>query len=185
MVSSFTSGLVHKAKATDSREGAQWGAQCETEEAPKLLACLVNLSKGKIHTLSEDGVAVIGRSSSCEIILNDDATVSRRHASISMIGTEFYLHDLGSRNGTVVNGELVQNNRIKLNPEDTVQIGKTTYAFSPVGITEALYGSPIKDVTLRSRVSLATKAARSLLGDIFKPVTKSDSLTLDAIPVRK
>ena len=178
----FTNGLNNKAKATDSREDAQRSA---SDEEPKLLACLVNLSKGKIHTLSEEGVAVIGRSSSCDIVLDNDATVSRRHASIAMIGTEFYLHDLGSRNGTVVNGELVQNNRVKLKPEDTVQVGKTTYAFSPVGITEALYGSPIKDVTIKSRVSLATKAARSLITDVFKPMSKPRDLTLDAVPVRK
>jgi pSer/pThr/pTyr-binding forkhead associated (FHA) protein len=178
----FTNGLVNKARAIDSREDAHRMAQ---GEEPKLLACLVNLSKGKIHTLSEEGVIVIGRSSSCDIVLDNDATVSRRHASIAMIGTEFYLHDLGSRNGTVVNSELVQNNRVRLQPEDTVQIGNTTYAFSPVGITEALYGSPSKDVTVKSRVSLATKAARSLLTDVFKPISKPADLTLDAASLRK
>jgi hypothetical protein len=114
------------------------------EEAPKLLACLVNIEKGKIHTLTEEGLS-IGRASSCDILINTDATVSRRHAVVKMIGNEFYLEDLDSRNGTTVNGETIKNTKIKLMPDDQIQIGKTAYVFSPVGLSEALYGSSLKD----------------------------------------
>ena len=162
-------GLIHKEDERMTARSANWGT--ELHESPKLLACLVNLSKGKIHTLSENEIS-IGRSSVCEIVLNDDATVSRRHAVITMIGGDFYLQDLGSRNGTVVNGEIVKNTRMKLKPEDKVSIGKTCYAFSPIGISEALYGSQIKEITVKSRVALSSNAARQIVADVLGSVKK-------------
>jgi hypothetical protein len=49
---------------------------------------------------------VIGRSSSCEVVLGDD-TVSRRHAQLRFEDGRWLLRDLGSSNGTYVNGRLV------------------------------------------------------------------------------
>ena len=47
--------------------------------------------------------STIGRSSDCEVSL-DVAAVSRRHAEVIRRGTDFIVEDLGSRNGTYVNG---------------------------------------------------------------------------------
>jgi serine phosphatase RsbU (regulator of sigma subunit)/pSer/pThr/pTyr-binding forkhead associated (FHA) protein len=47
--------------------------------------------------------AVIGRHPECDVVL-DVAAVSRQHAVISKRDGQFYLEDLGSRNGTYVNG---------------------------------------------------------------------------------
>ena len=155
---------------------ANWVGQDDklnSQNAPKLLACLVNLEKGKIHTLSEDEI-VIGRSSACEILINTDATVSRRHAIVTMSGGEFYLQDLGSRNGTSINGETtVKNSRVKLSPDDQISIGNTIYVFSPIGISEALYGSQLKEITFKSRVDLSSKAARKLVTDLINSIKKS------------
>jgi pSer/pThr/pTyr-binding forkhead associated (FHA) protein len=164
------------------------GENKAVEQTPKLLACLVNLDKGKIHTLTEEELS-IGRSTSCDILINTDATVSRRHALVKMIGTEFYLEDLGSRNGTSVNGELVKGTKIKLNPDDQIHIGKTVYVFSPVGISEALYGSPLKDLPpseprkglsglVESVVSTALKLPRAFS-------STDDTIQAKAVPKRK
>jgi hypothetical protein len=48
----------------------------------------------------------IGRSSACQIVLADD-TVSRRHAELRFEDGRWLLRDLGSSNGTFVNGRLV------------------------------------------------------------------------------
>jgi hypothetical protein len=53
-----------------------------------------------------EGSFVIGRSSSCDLAL-DDALVSRRHVSIRLQGEEVVVEDLGSRNGVLVNGTRV------------------------------------------------------------------------------
>jgi hypothetical protein len=49
---------------------------------------------------------VIGRSSSCQLVLGDD-TVSRRHAELRFEDGRWLLRDLGSSNGTYVNGRWI------------------------------------------------------------------------------
>ena len=46
----------------------------------------------------------IGRDTACEVTLPGDFTVSRVHAVITLDGDGLAIEDLGSRNGTVVNG---------------------------------------------------------------------------------
>jgi len=59
----------------------------------------------KIQLDSE--LALIGRASSNDIIV-DDAEVSRQHAGIRGDRNGHWIKDLGSRNGTFVNGELLE-----------------------------------------------------------------------------
>ena len=82
-------------------------------------------SGGRRHEL-DDRVVVIGRSSGCDITV-DDANVSRRHAEIRPEDGAYWIVDLGSTNGVTVNGERVE--RARLAPEDTVLLGTTEVRF--------------------------------------------------------
>jgi pSer/pThr/pTyr-binding forkhead associated (FHA) protein len=62
----------------------------------------------------------IGRSSACEIVLGDD-TVSRRHAELRYEDGRWLLRDLGSSNGTYVNGRLVTEAEVRRG--DVVHLG--------------------------------------------------------------
>src|SRR4051794_17613032 len=55
---------------------------------------------------------VIGRSSDLDMVLVEDM-VSRKHAKISTMGNQITIQDLGSTNGTFVNGEKVKKMRLK------------------------------------------------------------------------
>jgi pSer/pThr/pTyr-binding forkhead associated (FHA) protein len=55
---------------------------------------------------------VIGRSSELDMVLIEDM-VSRRHASIGLNGDEISIADVGSTNGTFVNGEKIKKARLK------------------------------------------------------------------------
>jgi len=63
------------------------------------------------------GRLVIGRGSDCDLVL-DEAEMSRRHAVIENSGDGIYLRDLGSANGTFVNG--VQVRDAILHPDDQI-----------------------------------------------------------------
>ena len=63
------------------------------------------------------GRLVIGRGSDCDLVL-DEAEMSRRHAVIENSGDGIYLRDLGSANGTFVNG--VQVRDAVLHPDDQI-----------------------------------------------------------------
>jgi pSer/pThr/pTyr-binding forkhead associated (FHA) protein len=52
------------------------------------------------------GEITLGRSRYCTVIV-DNATTSRQHAAIRVQGDVVTLYDLGSRNGTLVNGERI------------------------------------------------------------------------------
>jgi two-component system, cell cycle response regulator len=64
--------------------------------------------------------ATIGRHPGCRIVV-DDAGVSRQHATISSIGDQLFIEDLGSRNGTFIEGERIV--RAPLSDGCLVQIG--------------------------------------------------------------
>jgi hypothetical protein len=77
---------------------------------------------GHEWALSERGRWTIGRSSGCEIPLLDD-TVSRRHAEIAVRAGICLVRDLGSCNGTRLNGRFVT--RARLRRGDVLELGET------------------------------------------------------------
>jgi len=52
------------------------------------------------------GVSTVGRDEGCDVLINDP-TVSRRHASLSVEGALLTVEDLGSKNGTCVDGQRI------------------------------------------------------------------------------
>jgi hypothetical protein len=72
------------------------------------------------------GSTVIGRGDQATLRL-PDVGISRRHARIDYDGSQVVLTDLGSTNGSMVNGQRVT--AVALNPGDMIQIGTTTLTF--------------------------------------------------------
>ena len=69
------------------------------------------------------GVVLIGRGADCQLILDDDY-VSTRHARIVASESGIYVEDLGSTNGSYVNGQRITA-PTSVTLADTVRIGKT------------------------------------------------------------
>ena len=69
---------------------------------------------------------VIGRMPECDVALSDP-NVSRKHAEVRRQGTGFVLVDLGSTNGTRVNGAVVKDRL--LNDADEITVGATKLRF--------------------------------------------------------
>ena len=74
----------------------------------------------------DGAVTTIGRSSECTIVLTDP-NVSRRHAEIRRIGDGYSLVDLGSTNGTEVNGQRIA--ETALMNGDVIGVGETRLTF--------------------------------------------------------
>jgi hypothetical protein len=76
-------------------------------------------------------VTSIGRATDSAVFL-DDVTVSRKHAEIRRLGDRFLIRDVGSLNGTYVNGERVE--EAQLSNGDDLQVGKFKLRFLLPGI---------------------------------------------------
>jgi pSer/pThr/pTyr-binding forkhead associated (FHA) protein len=69
-----------------------------------------------------EGEVVIGRSSYCSLVL-DHESLSRVHASLRIVGSGIEISDLGSSNGTFVNGAAIKG-PTRIVPGDEIRLGK-------------------------------------------------------------
>lgn len=77
--------------------------------------------------IPEDTVFTIGRDNDNMLVLDND-DVSRFHAQVTRLGPSFYIADLGSTNGTTLNGKRVWN-RASLKDFDRIGIGNFEITF--------------------------------------------------------
>lgn len=116
----------------------------------------------------EGGPVVVGRSGDCDLALEGDDSVSRHHAVLEQFGRVWQIHDLGSRNGTWINGARLAGERA-LHHDDTINIGRTRIVFrdrSHAGETSAT--SP-----LAAPPRLTPAQSRTLV-ELVRPVLKPD-----------
>jgi len=73
---------------------------------PKL-AIIQGIQTGKTFDIGDREVSVIGRGMTADVVIAD-ASVSRSHARIINAGTDFVIEDMGSANGTWVDGQCVK-----------------------------------------------------------------------------
>lgn len=105
------------------RIGAQESKKRRRETAAELT---IMRSKSREFTLRLDQeVTTIGRDPRCDIVL-EDPDVSRKHAKIKRNGAGYFeVVDMGSKNGTRVNGVVVP--RMTLLDGDVFAVGKTRF----------------------------------------------------------
>jgi DNA-binding winged helix-turn-helix (wHTH) protein len=93
------------------------------------------------HAKLQEGENAVGRELPTDVWL-DSGSVSRRHAKIVVEGMTAWLEDLGSKNGTTVNGQKVTT-RVKLSDGDEVRFGAVLMRLRwavAAGSTETLGG---------------------------------------------
>ncbi len=72
---------------------------------------------------------LIGRTSECDVVLYDPG-VSRKHARIFNEGSEYFVEDMGSSNGTKVNGSIIK--KKQLADGDAISLGPVVFNFAGV-----------------------------------------------------
>ena len=84
---------------------------------------------GHTHRVGDHALRM-GRSPDNDVIFRDPAT-SGHHARLERRAEQFWVVDLGSTNGTFVNGESIQEKQ--LNPGDRLTIGQNSVQFAVLG----------------------------------------------------
>ena len=96
----------------------------QVDEEPEPVQATVTFD-GKTRTVSAPR-AVLGRSRECEVRVGD-ANVSRKHAELRHEDDAWWIVDLGSTNGTLVNGRKAK--RERLSAGDLIMLGSTEITF--------------------------------------------------------
>ncbi|MGZ6340520.1 MAG: protein kinase domain-containing protein, partial [Candidatus Limnocylindrales bacterium] len=125
------SGAVPEQPRPASEAPATQAPADAVAEAQAALMITAGAAAGRRLVVEDE--LIVGRAGTGDGRLSDDLRLSRRHARIARdAGGRLTIEDLGSANGTFVNGERVQGTRV-LSVGDTVQIGSTTLELSDVG----------------------------------------------------
>lgn len=90
-------------------------------------AQLVNKTTGECFVL-ERSVLKIGRDEGNDLTLPQDTYVSRHHAWILHMRGQWWVEDLGSTNGTTLNGKPLEERKL-VAPGDAIKIGRTELFF--------------------------------------------------------
>lgn len=127
-------GSHEQAAAPDANAGPAGPVESEDAEhagnAP--LAVLVVKLHGQVEKVVnwEAPLLYVGRAPECDIVA-DHPMVSRRHAMLVRSGDEFEVHDMKTRNGTLLNGFRVR--RCTLQSGDVITLGESQITFRREG----------------------------------------------------
>lgn len=114
----LTSSRLKKQSMTRS------GKKAALATPSKLL--MVEPSSMRGSTLSLEVEVLVGRSAECDVTLADDPFVSTKHARFFRSGDNWFVEDLGSTNGTLVNAVRIGVAQI-LRVDDRVQTGSAVF----------------------------------------------------------
>ncbi len=101
-------------------------AEGEESELPKQVIVVVQKTGQKVPLKNRK--VKIGRDPSNQVVIPDDTFTSRHHAWISYEESDFWLEDLGSTNGTLLNGHPVVKRQV-LSAGDKIRVGHTELTF--------------------------------------------------------
>ena len=87
-----------------------------------------------------DQRTILGRHPDCDVVL-DAAAVSRQHAQLVIDGSQCYVEDLHSRNGTFLNEQLVES-RSLLHEGDQLRVCDITFEFLEGGASATIGVAP-------------------------------------------
>jgi len=123
----------------EARTGAS-RTDIETAATGERLAALVDAATGAEYPIT-DAVCVVGRATDCSLRIRHPA-LSRYHAMIKHVGSEWLLSDMRSTNGVYLNGRRVR--AAKLQNDDHIGIGEHDLVFQagPPAVSEDTWREP-------------------------------------------
>lgn len=112
----------------------------------------------------------VGSALSNDVVVDSDPSVSRLHAVFERYAPGWCVRDLGSSNGTFLNGGRLTGERV-LRPGDEVRVGRTrlVYRADPAApkLTDTAASEPTPALTRRERDVLIALCRPLLSGDVF------------------
>jgi two-component system, cell cycle response regulator len=138
-----------------------------------VLVVLQGQSIGQTIQLDKEQT-IIGRGSQVDLVLRDEIA-SRQHAEITRLKaegdiTEYYVNDLGSTNGTFLNGTKVTSQQL-LEDGDKIKVGLHLMKFALLDEFEAEFQERLHQMTQRDDLT-GLRSRRSLFAELDRRVTQ-------------
>ena len=134
------------------------------------------------YDLREGVPLIVGRAPTCDLPVFDP-TISRRHAELVAEGDSLRLRDLGSSNGTFINGAKVEQATVAV--DDLVAFGKVpfrlmTYSAAPTPPAPAAAAPPPGATIVRQ---IPMRESNAALASLSAPTTAPGGLTRIGVPL--
>jgi ABC-type multidrug transport system ATPase subunit/pSer/pThr/pTyr-binding forkhead associated (FHA) protein len=129
---------------------------------------------GQEFQLTQDNI-ILGRETGPDVdYAISSPTISRRHACITRKGQQYFLMDLGSSNGTFLNGERLGGEPRPLDSGDRIQLGSSvTLTYRSIGAADPTRAAQHDDTPLAATVM-------GDLGDLLPPTTPPQLIVIVA-----
>ncbi|SMP70508.1 diguanylate cyclase (GGDEF) domain-containing protein [Neorhodopirellula lusitana] len=136
-------------------------------------SCLVQIYPADVidgMLLLETDCLTIGREDECDLVL-EDSSVSRRHVQLIQSPEGHSLQDLGSTNGTLVNGNVIEGTHV-LQTGDILSIGSFIFKYLSAGSVESQYHETVYQSLTRDALTGAMNK-RYLLESMQRELARS------------
>ena len=165
---------------SDVREGARRAAGAH--EVNDALEVWIDGARERIAILGER--VTIGQSDANDVPLSFDKTVSRVHAVLERVASRWYLRDLGSRNGTFVNGERIWGERL-IRAGDEIRLGSVRLVARVAGSEDGGEGTVAAEsgprLTPREREVLVALCRPMISGEVFREPASIRQIAADLV----
>jgi pSer/pThr/pTyr-binding forkhead associated (FHA) protein len=145
---------------------SEQASAAQAEGAPWTLRFISGKYQGGEFPLRPNREIVIGRSSDLDMVLVEDM-VSRKHAKIVTDGKVVSIQDLGSTNGTFVNGEKIRN--VQLKDGDRILVGTSIIKLVAGSGEVRAPAASLSEIEARSKLQVTASrrvAPKSMSGNI-------------------
>jgi FHA domain len=157
--------LIKELIAADHERAAS-GFESRMPQAGAYLRFVLSNDQRSI-ALPEGESATIGRSAAARVQI-DEGWVSRIHAELVPASGRWQLRDMGSTNGTSVNGNRVGSDPVLLSDGDLIEIGRTILAFHKA--SEPELESAYATARARPQFPTPTRAQMHVLRELVRPM---------------
>jgi hypothetical protein len=123
-VRATSTARVGAASSLPASQAIRTDSRKKSQKDTVVLLAVTGPYAGRTFEFHADGV--IGRDTGAAVSIPDDVFVSSQHARLFRDGRRTMIEDLGSRNGTMVNDDLVKGAE-KISSGDIVQVGQTSF----------------------------------------------------------
>ena len=137
------------------REIAQQGALLATRRVPPISLTITHSNSACEIRHFIQAVITIGRDPACEYVLEDDS-VSAKHARLSYHHSQWWLEDLGSKNGTLLNNQKLDMPTVVIT-NDEFTCGETNFSITLPGASLRAANKATKESERTSRQSSSTE----------------------------